>query len=88
MIFANDSTRYIKRMFSPNKHVTVLMLKSCSGQEHLDYSITVHRLTGKEAKALKLMGFLTGKPRLVPNDKEDFLGGKTTTGLLQKAKKP
>lgn len=76
-------------MFSPNKKIwPVLMLKSCSGQEHLDYSITVHRLTGKEAKARKLMGFLTGKPRLLPNEKEDFLGGKTTTaiaGPLQKA---
>ena len=44
------------------------MLKSCSGQEHLDYSITVHRLTGKEAKALKLMGFLTGSETCSPRE--------------------
>ena len=46
----------------------VLMLKSCSRQEHLDYSITVHRLTGEEAKALKLMGFLTGSETCSPRE--------------------
>ena len=60
MIFVNDNRRIHQDIicFRITKIWPFLMLKSCSGQEHLDYSITVHRLTGKEAK--KLMGFLTG----------------------------